>query len=341
MLKENSWKGKNGPLLIAEIGGNHEGDFEYAKRLTQLAIESGADFVKFQIYTGDGLVSKVESEKRNKHFKKFELSKEQHIELANLCNKQGVGYTASVWNFDALEWAAPFMPFFKIGSGDLTAYPLLKATAQYKKPLLLSTGLATEQEVIDSVNYIRSLDKFYEQPENIAVLQCTSMYPIPANEAHLRVMQQLKEKLRCTIGYSDHTEGHYAMEIAVAMGAEILEFHFTDDRTGKTFRDHKVSLTKEEVQDLILKIKEIEALKGNGLKQPVPIELENGHELSFRRAVYPLVDLKVGDLLTKDNLTVLRPLAGIDARQYDQLIGKKMKVAVSAYQKLSWDYIDS
>ncbi len=334
------WEGKNGPLLVAEIGGNHEGNFMYAKQLTQLAIDSGVDYVKFQIYTGDGLVSKVESPQRNQHFKKFELTKEQHIELAALCSAQNVGYTASVWNFDALEWAAPLMSFFKIGSGDLTAYPMLKAIAKYKKPMLLSTGLAAEQEVLDAVEYIRSLDDFYKQAENIAVLQCTSMYPIPAEDANLSVMQQLKEKLNCTVGYSDHTEGAYAMEIAVAMGAQILEFHFTDDRAGKTFRDHKVSLTKEEVHLLITKIHEIKALQGNSLKKPVPIELENGHELSFRRAVYPACNIQEGDVLTEAHLTVLRPLAGIDARAYDQLIGKRTLKKLEKHQKLSWDYFE-
>ena len=339
-MKNNIWKGKNGPLLIAEIGGNHEGDFDYAKKLTQLAIDSGADFVKFQIYTGDGLVSKVESPQRNEHFKKFELTPEQHIALAKMCQDQGVGYTASVWNFDALEWSAPLMPFFKVGSGDLTAYPMLKALAAYKKPLLISTGLSTEKEIIEAVEYVRSLDDFYKERENIAILQCTSMYPIPADEAHLNVMHSLKEKLNCTVGYSDHTEGSYAMEIAVAMGAEILEFHFTDNREGKTFRDHKVSLTKDEVHSLAQKIRQIEALKGSAIKKPVPIELENGHELSFRRAVYPSRRIEKGEILSEENLTVLRPLAGIDAREYEQLIGKKTNKQLDAFEKLSWGYIE-
>jgi len=336
----NNWKGKHGPLLIAEIGGNHEGNFEYAKKLTQLAIDSGADYVKFQIYTGDGLVSKLESPDRNQHFKKFELSPEQHIELAEMCRSQKVGYTASVWNFDALDWINPYMDFFKVGSGDLTAYPMLRELAKYKKPILISTGLANEKEVVEAVTFLRKQNDFYKKENSIAILQCTSMYPIKSSDANLNVMHRFKEILNCAVGYSDHTEGSYAMEIAVAMGAEVLEFHFTDDRTGKTFRDHKVSLTKDEVQKLIEKIRLIETLKGSIEKRVLPIEEENGHELSFRRAVYPSTDIKKGDILAEDNLTILRPLHGIDARDFDQLIGKKAIKNLEKYQKLSWDYFE-
>ena len=124
------------PLLIAEIGGNHEGNFQYAKALTQLAIDSGADAIKFQIYTGDTLVSSVESPSRNKHFKKFELTQDQHIELAKMVRDAGRMYSASVWDVDVLDWINPYISFYKIGSGDLTAYPVLKAIAQKRKPIV-------------------------------------------------------------------------------------------------------------------------------------------------------------------------------------------------------------
>ncbi|HET8858499.1 N-acetylneuraminate synthase family protein [Marivirga sp.] len=334
----NNWRGKHGPLLIAEIGGNHEGDFEYAKKLTQLAIDSGADYVKFQIYTGDKLVSKLESPDRNQHFKKFELSPEQHIKLAEMCRNQNVGYTASVWNFDALDWINPYMDFFKVGSGDLTAYSMIRELAKFKKPILISTGLASENEVVEAIAFLRQQNQFYKKEDSIAVLQCTSMYPINNSDANLNVMHRFKEILNCSVGYSDHTEGSYAMEIAVAMGAEVLEFHFTDDRNGKTFRDHKVSLTKDEVQELIKKIKLINTLKGSSQKKALPIEIDNGHDKSFRRAVYPLKDIKKGEILTVEHLTVLRPSHGIDAREFDQLIGKKALKDLEKYQKLSWDY---
>ncbi len=140
------------------------------------------------------------------------------------------------------------MDFYKVGSGDLTAYPMLRELAKFKKPILISTGLADEKEVVEAVAFLQKQNDYYQQKEAIAVLQCTSMYPIQNSDANLNVMHRYKELFQCKVGYSDHTEGSYAMEIAIAMGAEILEFHFTDDRSGKSFRDHKVSLTKDEVK---------------------------------------------------------------------------------------------
>lgn len=334
------FKGKHGPLLIAEIGGNHEGDFDYAKRLCQLAIDTDVDLVKFQIYTGDTLVSRLESPVRNQHFKKFELSKEQHLHLAKMVTDAGLMYTSSVWDLEAMTWIDPYIPIYKIGSGDLNAYPVLKATAAKGKPMIISTGLATEAEVLHAVQYIQSCNPVFNDPNMLAVLQCTSMYPINPGDAHLAVMAQFKAKTGLTIGYSDHTEGAKALQYAVAMGAEVLEFHFTDQRDGKIFRDHKVSLMPEEVKALIEEIQLIKAYQGDPVKKPTQIELENGHDLSFRRAVYPLVDLPAGSILTEENLTVLRPNHGIDARDYDKVLGKKLKQAVQAHQKLSWDILE-
>jgi N-acetylneuraminate synthase/N,N'-diacetyllegionaminate synthase len=339
MIKK-AFKGKHGPLLIAEIGGNHEGDYEYAKRLTQLAIESDVDFVKFQIYTGNSLVSSLESPDRNKHFKKFELSKEQHRELAQMVISAGLNYTSSVWDLDAMGWIDEFISLYKIGSGDLTAYPVIKKTALKGKPMIISTGLSTEKEVLETINFIQSVNPVYKSKEMLSILQCTSMYPINLSDAHLNVMNRFRELTGLTIGYSDHTEGSRALAYAVAMGAEVLEFHFTDDRTDKQFRDHKVSLTRDEVQALIDEIKLIKALQGDENKKPAAIEIDNGHDLSFRRAVYPLKDMKKGEEFTEKNTTVLRPNHGIDARYYYDVLGKKAKENILAHQKLSWDIIE-
>lgn len=335
----NYFNGKHGPLLIAEIGGNHEGDFTYAKKLTEMAIDTDVDMVKFQIYTGNSLVSKMESPDRNRHFKKFELSREQHLELAQMVTEAGLTYTSSVWDLSAVAWLDPYMPVYKIGSGDLTAYPVLRSLAKLGKPLILSTGLATEAEVMESVAFIQSCNDLYRHADHLALLQCTSMYPIGDGDAHLNVMQRLREKTGLTIGYSDHTVGSKALAYATAMGAEILEFHFTDEREGKQFRDHKVSLMPAEVKELIREIGKIKAYQGSAEKQPVAIELENQHEVSFRRAVYPLKDLPTGTVLNEENLGVLRPNHGIDARDFDKLLGKTLLTAVRQHQKLTWDLI--
>lgn len=333
---KQTFKGKYGPLLIAEIGGNHEGDFEYAKKLTRLAIESDVDYVKFQIYTGDTLVSKLESPDRNSHFKKFELTKEQHLYLADMVLEADILYTSSVWDLGAMNWIDEKMSLYKIGSGDLTTYPVLKKMAETGKPIVISTGLATEQEILEAIQYLQSTNEVYKDKNYLAVLQCTSMYPIPYEDANLNVIPRLKELTNLTIGYSDHTEGNKALQYAYIMGAEVLEFHFTDNRNGKTFRDHKVSLTNDEIKSLIEEIKIINKLRGNEIKQPTPIEIENGHIDSFRRAIYPSRDIKKGELFTEDNLTVLRPNNGIDARDYEKLIGLSAKKNYQKHEKLDF-----
>ncbi|WKN31465.1 N-acetylneuraminate synthase family protein [Porifericola rhodea] len=332
------WNGKFGPLLIAEIGGNHEGDFEYALKLTDLAIASGADYIKYQMYSGDSLVSRLEGAQRNAHFKKFELSREQYISLAKRCEAAGAGFMASVWNPEYLHWIDPYMPIYKIGSGDLTAYNVIKAIAKLGKPIIISTGLATLQEVLEAVEYIQSLDERYKHPDYLAILQCTSMYPIPYQDANLSVMELLKQSTQLTVGYSDHTEGSKALEIAAAMGAKVLEFHFTDSRDGKTFRDHKVSLTKDEVQDLGKKITDIILLQGNALKRP--LEVEGDHRTTFRRAVYPARNMEAGTIVSEGDLISLRPNHGIDARYFDKVVGKKLKADVLAHQKLDWNLFE-
>jgi N-acetylneuraminate synthase/N,N'-diacetyllegionaminate synthase len=331
------WQGKQGPYLIAEIGGNHEGDFDYAQRLTQLACESGVDAVKFQIYTGDTLVSRIEDPQRNKHFSKFELKPKQYIELAKQCRLNDTVFLASVWDMSALEWIDPYLEYYKIGSGDLTAYPILKAIISTRKPIILSTGLSTLDEVREAVNYVQSLDSRYKRKEYFALLQCTSMYPIPNEDANLRVIELLREEFNLPVGYSDHTIGTAAVETAVAMGAEIIEMHFTDSRDGKSFRDHQISFTCEEIQQLILRIKKINELQGEATKTPTPSEIESNHVNSFRRAVYPIRDLPSGTTLSEEDLILLRPNHGIDARDYGKVIGKKLQRSVSAHQRLSWD----
>jgi len=334
------WTGKTDVFLIAEIGGNHEGDFEYAKTLTMLAIESGVDAVKLQVYTGDTLVSKIEDPERNRHFKKFELTQNQYIELAKICIRSGLIFIASVWNDDALNWLDEYISVHKIGSGDLTAYPLIKDIVNRNKPIILSTGLANIDEVLATVQFIKNIDESYISDNKLALLQCTSMYPIPEDDANLNVMKLLHDKTGLTVGYSDHTEGAFAVEMAVAMGAQIIEIHFTDDRAGKTFRDHKVSFTKSEIIELRNKIQRIKMLQGNYKKEPAKSEIESGHITSFRRAVYPKKDIKQGELLSESNLTILRPNHGIDAREFFKLIGKRAKTDLIKHQKLDISEIE-
>ena len=335
----NVFDGRHGPWLLAEIGGNHEGDFESALYLTDTAIEAGADAVKFQIYYGDTLVSGAESPQRNAHFKRFELTPNQHIELAERVLAAGRAYVASVWDLDAFAWIAPLLSACKIGSGDLTATPFLRAAAATGKPLLLSTGLSDMAEVSWAVEFIRRYNPIYRYAGELALLQCTSMYPIADSDANLSVMHELS-KLNVTVGYSDHTIGTRALTVAAAMGAEILEFHFTDRKDGRTFRDHQLSLDSADLKQLSLALDEIRVLKGEPEKKPLDIEIDNDHPASFRRAVYPSRDIPAGERFDEHNLCVLRPNHGIDARDYDVLMGRRAKRSLQRHQRIDWEDVE-
>jgi N-acetylneuraminate synthase/N,N'-diacetyllegionaminate synthase len=315
------WCGRAGPLMIAEIGGNHEGNFAVAKALTEQAIESGVDCVKFQIYRGDTLVSPIESPDRYKHFQRFELLPEQHIELAEMCRIAGVKYLSSVWDMAMLGLVDSYMDIYKVGSGDMTAWPILRELAQLGKPILLSTGLATLDEIIHTVEYIQRIQPLYKKPEWLCLLQCTSMYPIPDSDAELRVMDVLRESTGLTVGYSDHTVGSNAIRAAVAKGARVIEFHFTDIREGKQFRDHQVSLTPNEVRDLMRDVAQITTFLGSGVKVPQDSELVSGHHVSFRRGVYVNRKLRAGEYIKESDLVFLRPAHGTDAREYENVVG--------------------
>ena len=319
--EDRFWKGPDGPLLVAEIGGNHEGCFEAAQLMCEKAIASGVGCVKFQIYRGSTLVSRVESPERHEHFQRFELSQEQHIQLAEMCRAAGVIYSASVWEKEMLDWIDPYLDFYKIGSGDLTAWPLLREFARRGKPILLSTGLATMDEVLQTVAFIQRVDERYKQPEMLCLMQCTSMYPIPDHEANLRVMDAYRARTGLAVGYSDHTTGTAALRAAAAMGAQALEFHFTDSRDGKSFRDHKVSLVAEEVRQLKEEIRQITELRGYEVKAPTKSELDNQHDTSFRRGVYLRRSMAVGEVIKAADLILLRPAVGTDARDADALDG--------------------
>jgi sialic acid synthase SpsE len=328
------------PYLVAEIGGNHEGRFDEAKKLCGLALEAGADCVKFQLYRADGLVNSVQDPDRHAHFRRFELTRDQHIALADMCHRAGRDYSASVWDLDMLDWVDAYLSFYKIGSGDLTARPVVRAFARRGKPIVLSTGLATIDEVRAAVDDIRRTNPLYWNEGWVTLMQCTSMYPIPDADANLRAMETLAGIERVWVGYSDHTVGVEALISAAAMGARVLEFHFTDQREGRTFRDHKVSLLPSEIPQLRHRLEQVAALRGPGDKSPLPIEVVNGHVVSFRRGIYPVRDLPAGRVLQSDDLVCLRPSVGIPSEVFDQLVGRRLAVSVTALQALSFDLLE-
>lgn len=325
---------RNPVFVIAEIGGNHEGDLAYARRLTQLAIESGADAVKYQIYEGDRLVSPVESRERNEHFKRFELGRQGYTTLAEMCRASGVKFMASVWDGANLAWADELIEIHKVGSGDFTAYPILKRLVASGKPLILSTGLCTYDDIEATLRYVSSLDRRYIEERRVALLQCTTAYPCPPEEANLNVLAELRRRFPVTVGYSNHVVGVDAALAAVTMGAEIVELHFTDTRDDKTFRDHALSVTRDEMRAWIAACRRVRVLQGVADKGPTPGETAAGHVTSFRRSVYAVRPIEAGELLSEDNLTVLRPAVGIPASEHDSLIGRRAVRRIERFEVL-------
>ena len=324
-----------GVYIIAEIGGNHEGQFDKALELLDLAVDAGADAVKFQIYTGETLVNKCEAPSRVKHFDKFALTESEYEKLALQCKARNVDFCASVWSEHLIEKFAHYMPYLKVGSGDLTAYPILKKLARLSKPIVLSTGLATLEEVKNTIEYICEVNDIYKKPNMLAILQCTSMYPIPDTDANLSVISTFKNEFPYPIGYSDHTRSTYAAEIAVALGATILELHFTDNKDSTTFRDHLVSFNATDLVMLRKKINLIQNLLGDGIKRPMTSEIENDHLSSFRRALYPKRAIQKGEIVSEEDFIALRPAHGLSASYINNLNGKKAEKNLNELEVIS------
>ena len=210
-----------------------------------------------------------------------------------------IQYSASVWDLTSLNWINSWIDIYKIGSGDLTAYSILKVIAERNKPIIISTGLSSEKDVIDTIDYIQKTNSQYLDKNKLGVLQCTSMYPIKSSDANLKVMTRYKELFNLTVGYSDHTEGTKTLQYAYAMGADILEFHFTDNNRNREFRDHKVSLTKKDVKSLITEIKLINQLQGKKKKNHWILNLKMVMTLHFEEPFTLLETYKKEKLLTR------------------------------------------
>ena len=317
---------------IAEIGGNHEGSYEKALELTYKAIETNVDAIKYQIYTGDTLVNKLEDKERNEHFKRFELSKKEYLDLASKCKKANIDFIASVWDPRKLNEFIPMMPYIKIGSGDMTSLHMIERLIHYEKPLIISTGLSTYDEIEKVVAYIRKKSSYHRAKESIILLQCTAMYPIPDDQTNLAVINRLSKKFDCLSGYSDHTTGIDALKIACGLGSSIIEFHFTDDKENTSFRDHQVSLTCDDVKELHEYIDRIDTLMGSDNKVATEIEKETGHVRSFRRSIYASRLIEKGQRINNEDIISLRPCVDESSMKYENIVGSITKQRINALE---------
>ena len=317
------------PVVIAEAGVNHNGDLSLAKRLVDKAAEAEADYVKFQTFKTENLVTVNSStaayQKENcgessqfEMLKKLELSYDDFRKLNKYCNQKGIGFLSTPFDIESIDFLETLdMDFFKIPSGEITNYPYLKRIAATRKPLVISTGMAEMQEIKQALKVF--IDTGYRKNE-IILLHCTTEYPAPLKEVNLLAMNAMNKQFGIQTGYSDHTRGMEVSLAAAALGARVIEKHFTLDREMEG-PDHKASLTPDELKEMIRQIKNVTLSLGDGEKSPSLSEI--GNKFIARKSIVAAVDIKKGELFTEKNLAVKRPGNGISPFKWDNLIGQK------------------
>jgi len=317
-------------IIIAEAGVNHNGDLALAKRLIEVAAEAGADFVKFQTFVADRLVTREAKkaeyqialsnagESQYEMLKQLELSPEAHRMLQGHCQLSGVGFLSTAFDIESLHFLADFgVKYIKVPSGEITNLPLLRYVGQLRKPVILSTGMATLEEVGAA---IRVIEQGGTSRSQITVLHCTTQYPAPIHEVNLRAMLTVRDTYGVAVGYSDHTAGIEVAIAAVALGASIIEKHFTLDRS-LPGPDHQASLAPDELKAMVSAIRNIERALGDGIKRPGPSEVQN--KSVVRKSLVAAKPISAGEVFTAENMSVKRPGVGISPMCWDEMLGRK------------------
>ncbi|KEY18815.1 N-acetylneuraminate synthase [Kaistella antarctica] len=321
-------------IIIAEAGVNHNGSLEKAFKLVDVAVEAGVDFVKFQTFKTELVIGKnakkadyqIENTKNAEEsqfdmLKKLELSHEQHEQLIQYCIKKNINFFSTAFDLDSLQYLKDIgLEIVKIPSGEITNLPYLRKAAKLFKKVIISTGMSTLSEIKDAVAV------FEEEgvpKKNIAILHCNTEYPTPFEDVNLLAMLHIQREFATEIGYSDHTLGIDVPIAAVALGAKIIEKHFTLDKNLEG-PDHAASLEPEELKNMVSAIRNIEkAIAGNGIKGPSNSELKN--IVIARKSIVAQVNIKKGDIFTENNLTVKRPGSGISAIKWDEILNTAAK----------------
>lgn len=319
-------------IIIAEAGVNHNGSLELAKKLVDEAKKAGADYVKFQTSTPEKVISvfaeQAEYQKNNTGtqesqldmVRKIMLSLEEFLPLKEYCDKVGIKFMSTPFDLDAIDLLASFgMDYMKVPSGEITNLPYLRKIAKLRMPVILSTGMSRIGEVEDAINIL--IDGGMKQ-EDIILLHCNTEYPTPYEDVNLKAMLTLRDTFGVRVGYSDHTKGIEVPIAAVAMGAEVIEKHFTLDHN-LPGPDHVASLEPKELKAMVDSIRNIEKAIGSGLKL-VSASEEKNIKIA-RKSIIAAKDIKAGELLTEENLTVKRPGNGVSPMLWDSVIGTKAK----------------
>lgn len=322
-------------FIIAEAGDNHNGSFENAIKLVDKAVEAGADCVKFQTFVTEEVISKfaemAEYQKENtgkeesqyEMVKRLELSFEQFEQIQAYCKEKGIQFLSTPFDIPSIEFLNRInIPFFKIPSGEITNYPYLVKIAQTHKDIVLSTGMCNMDEIKDAINVLEN-----NGAGKISLLHCNTEYPTPYEDVNLNAMMTMRDAFGKEVGYSDHTLGIEIPIAAVAMGATIIEKHFTLDKN-MDGPDHKASLEPEELKNMVRTIRNIEKSFGTGEKIPSPSEKKNID--IARKSIVARRDIKKGELLTEENLATKRPGNGISPMEYKNVIGT---VAIRSFKE--------
>lgn len=343
-IKSKSFNQRPHSFIIAEVGVNHNGDFNLAKELIYEAKKAGADCVKFQTFKSSNVVSKnAEKAKYQKlstgpeqkqidMLKNLELTYHQFLRLFEECKRLDIEFASTPYNSEDIEFLNNLgVSFLKSSSMHLVETDFLRNLAYTQKPLVISTGMATLKEVEKAVNTVREAGN-----ANFTLLQCTTNYPTNISEVNLLSMLTMEKKFKCPVGYSDHTASEIACLGAIALGAKVIEKHFTLDKNMEG-PDHFASVNPDELTSLIQKIRDMERALGDHKKQPTISELENMNEM--RRSISSFTNLKAGEVLSKNNIICRRPATGISPNHWDSILGKTVRKDIPKGTILSWEDI--
>lgn len=333
----------NKVIIIAEAGVNHNGDIQLAKKLIDAAVEAGVDYVKFQTFKADNLVSKTAKkatyqavnindgdDSQYSMLKTLELSHENHLTLMAYCSERNIKFFSTAFDVEGVNYLNDLgLSFFKIPSGEITNYPYLKAIALCNKPVIMSTGMCSESEIKEALEILL---KFGLNKKDISILHCNTEYPTPMKDVNLRAMLTIQKTFGVQIGYSDHTLGIEVPIAAVALGAKIIEKHFTLDRN-LPGPDHVASLEPSELKAMVTAIRNIQlAVSGDGEK--VPSESETKNIAVARKSIHLNKNLSKGHVISDNDIISLRPGDGISPMEWENIIGKTLNTDKNEFDKL-------
>lgn len=321
---------KSRVMIIAEAGVNHNGSTTTAKKMIELAARAGADAIKFQTFKAEHLVSrfavkadyqKITTDKKESQLemlKKLELNEKSHKTLLAYCKRKKIQFISTPFDMESIDLLKKLgLEILKISSGDITDLPFLRKIGGLKKKLILSTGMSNLKEICNALEVLTDAGT---PKEKIVILHCNSEYPTPMRDVNLRAMHTIRKKFGVSVGYSDHTMGYEVAIAAVALGATVIEKHFTLDRN-LPGPDHRASLEPKELKEMIASIRNIEQALGDGNKQPSASELKN--KVIGRKSIVAAKRIKKGEPFTVSNITVKRPGNGINPMKWNRVIGKK------------------